>query len=72
MTPEEVEDEEVFAAQPGSLLINRYMWDQSLKKRKEALENLRKLLQTLIDIEKRKERNKRVTESSNPVGVQES
>jgi len=60
-------DEKDFARLPGAYLINRYMRGTSLAAREEALENLRKALRALIDLEERRERREH-GESSNPVG----
>jgi hypothetical protein len=53
-----VMDEKEFAKLPGAILINKRMPGTPLAKREEALENLNRLLMTLLEIEERKEREK--------------
>jgi hypothetical protein len=50
-------DEKDFARLPGAHLINRYMPGTSLEAREKALENLRSLLTTLLNIEEQKSSN---------------
>lgn len=66
-----VKDEKDFARLPGARIINRYMPDTSLEAREQALENLKKLLATLLDIEERKIGDGEA-ESSNPIRSQQS
>lgn len=49
-----VKDEKEFARLPGARIINRYMPGTSLEARERALQNLKKLLATLIEVEERK------------------
>lgn len=55
-----VKNEEEFTRLPGALIINRYMPGTPLKEREEALENLRQLLQTLLQIEERKTKKEEI------------